>query len=107
MGLGIGLGLGLRGRVLPLVGVRVGVRVGVVGCSPVPKAMPGCRVSAGSDGEIPRSAAISEGGGCQGKRMSRLPGMTMGAQFACTSLTQSVATWVRVRVRVRARVNRP
>ena len=51
MGLGIGLGLGLRGRVLPLVGVRVGVRVGVVGFSPVPKAMPGCRVSAGSDGE--------------------------------------------------------
>ena len=37
-----------------MVGVRVGVRVGVVGCSPVPKAMSGCRVSAGSDGETCR-----------------------------------------------------
>ena len=88
-----------------MVAARVEVRVGMLGCSPVPKAIPGCRVSAGSDGETPRSAAISAAGGCQGKRMSRLPGMTIGAQFACTSLTQSVATWVRVRVRIR--VNRP
>ena len=47
----MGLRLGLRGRVLVLVGARVEVRVGMLGCSPVPKAMPGCRVSAGSDGE--------------------------------------------------------
>ena len=34
------------------------------------------------------SAVISAGGGCHGKRMSRQPGMTMGAQLACTWVTK-------------------